>query len=170
MSTDIKDMTDTVEQVAFGAAEAAAEIASNPIGTVRKQVKSLERKGTPAARRVNRRLNAQIDYAAAPARDAFKTIAKAADRFRGSAEKVAGELAPDKVVIKGLRLVKAQARRPDMVGDVAKGTLKFFNRSFKTVARVATRFESASELIPVSKPAARPAITRRRRISRRRAA
>src|SRR5262249_45330890 len=115
----------------------------------------------------NRRINAQIDYAAAPARDAFKTIAKAADNVRDSAEKVAVELAPDKVVIKGLRLVKAQAKRPDMVGDVAKRTLKFFNRSFKTVARVATRFESASDL----PPAVRPATTRKpARRSRRRAA
>ena len=47
MSTDIKDMTDTVEEVAFGAAETAAEIASNPMGAVRRQVKGLERKGTP---------------------------------------------------------------------------------------------------------------------------
>ena len=51
MSTDIRDMTDTVEEVAFGAAETAAEIASNPIGAVRRQVKGLERKGTPAARK-----------------------------------------------------------------------------------------------------------------------
>ncbi|TME08659.1 MAG: hypothetical protein E6I69_04990 [Chloroflexi bacterium] len=131
MSTDIKDMTDTVEEVAFGAAETAAEIASNPMGAVRRQVKGLERKGTPAARKANRRFNAQLNYATAPAKDAFKTISK-------TAEKVAGELAPEKVVIKGLRLVKG--------------------------------FEAASELIPVSKPAARPAVTRRRRISRRRAA
>jgi hypothetical protein len=167
MSTDIKEMTDTVEQVAFGAAEAAAEIASDPIGTVRKQVKSLERKGTPAARRANR----QINYAAAPARDAFKTVAKAAGSVKESAGKVAGELVPEKVVLRGLRLVKVQAKRPDMVGDVAKRTLKFFNRSFKTVARVANRFESASELTPASRPASsRPATTRRRRSTRRRAA
>ena len=144
MSTDIKEVTGTVEQVAFGAAEAAAEIASDPIGSVRKQVKSLERKGTPAARKVNRRIN----HATAPAQDAFKTISKTADAVKESAGKVASELAPEKVVIRGLRLAKVQAKRPDMVGDVAKRTLKFFNRSFKTVARVANRLESASELAP----------------------
>jgi len=63
MSTDIKDITDTVEEVAFGAAETAAAVASNPIGSVRRQVKSLERKGTPTARKVNRRVNAGIDAA-----------------------------------------------------------------------------------------------------------
>src|SRR6266849_2054831 len=167
MSTDIKEVSGTVEQVAFGAAEAAADIASDPIGSVRKQMKSLERKGTPAARKVNRRIN----HATAPAQDAFKTISKTADAVKDSAGKVAGDLAPEKVVIRGLRLVKVQAKRPDMVGAVAKRTLKFFNRSFKTVARVATRFETASELTPASRPATRPATVRRpARRTRRRAA
>jgi hypothetical protein len=143
MSTDVKEMTDTVEQVAFGAAEAAAELASDPIGAVRRQVKGFEKKGTPTARKINRRINKQIDYATAPAKDAFKTISK-------TAERMAGELDPQKVVIRGLRLVKVQAKREDMVGDVAKQTLRFFNRSFKTVARVATKLENASDLSPRS--------------------
>jgi hypothetical protein len=141
MSTDVKDITDTVQEVAFGAAETAAEVASDPIGAVRKQVKGLARKGTPTARKVNRRINSQIDAATAPAKDAFKTISK-------TAERVVGQLMPEKVAIKGIRLVKVQAKRPDMVGDVAKTTLRFFNRSFKTVARVANRLENASELAP----------------------
>jgi len=160
MSTDIKDITDTVEEVAFGAAEAAAEVASNPIGSVRRQVKSLERKGTPTARKVNRRVNASIDAATEPARDAFKVISK-------TAAKVADELVPEKVVLRGLRQIKSQARRPDAIGKVAKRTLRLFNKSFKTVARVANRFENASEITPVSKPAAKRATTRR---TRRRAA
>jgi len=164
MSTDIKDITDTVEEVAFGAAETAAEVASNPIGSVRRQVKSLERKGTPAARKVNRRVNARIDAATEPARDAFKVISKTAAR-------VADELVPEKVVLRSLRQIKSQAKRPDAIGRMAKRTLHLFNKSFKTVARVATRFESASEIAPASKPAARSATTRRRaRRSRGRAA
>jgi hypothetical protein len=167
MSTDIKEVTDTVQEVAFGAAETAAEIASDPIGTVRKQVKGLERKGTPAARKANRRFNAQLNAATAPAMDAFKSFTK-------TAEKVAGELLPEKVAIKGLKLVKVQARRPDMVGDVAKRTLRFFNHSFKTVARVANRLETATELTShaAAKPAAKPATIRRpvRRTRSRRAA
>jgi hypothetical protein len=169
MSTDVREITDTMEEVAFGAAETAAQVASDPMGTVRKQVKGLERKGTPAARRINRKINSQIDYATAPAKDAFKTISK-------TAERVVNQLMPEKVAIKGLRLVKVQARRPDMVGDVAKTTLRFFNHSFKTVARVATRLESASELAPrTSAAAAKPAATAKRPVrrtarSRRRAA
>ncbi|HEV2216386.1 MAG TPA: hypothetical protein VGV88_02325 [Candidatus Dormibacteraeota bacterium] len=156
MSTEIKDMRETVEEVAFGAAETAAELASNPIGSVRRQVKSLERKGTPTARKVNRRVNAGIDAATEPARDAFKVISQ-------TASKVADELVPEKVVLRGLRQIKSQAKRHDAVGQVAKRTLRLFNRSFKTVARVATRFEAASELAPASKPAAKPATTRRPR-------
>src|SRR5262249_8453636 len=83
----------------------------------------------------------------------FKVITNTAGSVQKSAQKVAGELVPEKVVLRGLRQIKFQAKRPDMVGDAAKRTLKFFNRSFKTVARVATRFENASEVAPAAKPA-----------------
>lgn len=167
MSTDVKEITDTFEQVAFGAAESAAEIAADPIGTVRKQVKSLERKGTPAARKVNRRLNSQFESATAPAKDAFKMVSKTASKTAGW---VTTELLPEKVAIRGLRLLKVQAKRPDVLGDASKQTLKFFNRSFKTVARFANRLETASEMAPrhstasATAPATR---TARRRPTRR---
>jgi hypothetical protein len=152
MSTDI---TSTVEEVAFGAARAAREVASDPIGTARRQVKGLERKGAPTARKVNRRLTRQIDAATAPAMDALKDFAQ-------TAEKVAGDLLPERIALKGLQLVKVQARRPDQVGDVAKRALKVFNASFKTIARVASKLERASEL-PVRQAAApRKAKTTRR--------
>jgi hypothetical protein len=80
---------------------------------------------------------------------------------------------PAKVAIKGLQLVKVQARRPDMVGDVAKQTLRMFHGSFKTIARTATRFEQATSLTPSRTAAAKPAVKRqprRRTAGRRRAA
>lgn len=155
MSTDVSEMTDTVEEIAFGAAETAAEVASDPVGAMRRQAKNLERKGRPAARRMNRQINRQIEYATAPAKDAFKTVTKTAAR-------VSRELEPEKVAMRGLRLVKHQAKREDMIGDVAKQTLKLMNRSFKTVARVAGRFESASELAPRTHVEHRAATTTRR--------
>ena len=168
MSTDIRDITDTVEEVAFGAAETAAEMASDPIGSVRKSVKGLERKGTPAARKLNRRVNTRVNAVAEPARDAFKTITSTATKAAG---KVADELVPEKIVLRGLHQIKLTAKRPDVAGYAAKRTLRFFNRSFKTVARVASRFENASELTPASKPATKAATTRRRvRRTRRHAA
>jgi len=63
----------------------------------------------------------------------------------------------------------------DVVGDVAKRTLRIFNGSFKTIARTATRFEQATELTPhratTVKAAARKTARRTtRRTARRRAA
>ena len=166
MSTDTKDMTDTVQQVAFGAAETVAEVASDPIGSVRRQVKNLEKKGTPTARRINRRVNTRVSAVAEPARDAFQTITKTASKAAG---KVAEELVPEKIVMRGLRQMKQTAKRPDVAGFAAKRTLRFFNRSFKTVARYATKFENASDLTPASKPASKPAAAPRRRVRRTRA-
>jgi hypothetical protein len=153
MSTDISS---TVEEVAFGAARAAAEVASDPVGSTRRRLKGLERKGTPAARKINRQLAEQIDSATAPARYLAKGITDAASS-------VAVELLPERIVLKGLQLVKVQARRQDPVGDVAKRALRIFNGSFKTVARVASRLERASQT-----PVRHPATASRSRITRRR--
>jgi hypothetical protein len=151
----------TVEEVAFGAAKTVREVASDPIGSARKQVKGLEQKGTPAARKINRRFNARLNAATAPAKDAAKSINVRLTKAAKKAEKVANGLMPEritvwgvevngklpeKVAIKGLNLVKVQARRQDMVGDVAKRTLRIFNGSFKTIAKAATRLEHATEL------------------------
>jgi len=149
MSTDFSDTAAAVEEVAVGAAQAAAEIASDPMRAARKQVRGFERKGTPAVRRINRRLNALIP-----------------DRVAVFGLEVNDKL-PEKLAIRGLQLVKVQARRHDVVGDVAKRTLKIFNGSFKTIARTATRLEQASDLTPQRQAERRPA---RRRASRRRAA
>ncbi|TMD94695.1 MAG: hypothetical protein E6I72_12120 [Chloroflexi bacterium] len=149
MSTDFSDTATAVEEVAVGAAQAAAEIASDPMRAARKQVRGFERKGTPAVRRINRRLNALIP-----------------DRVAIFGLDVNDKL-PEKLAIRGLQLVKVQARRHDVVGDVAKRTLKIFNGSFKTIARTATRLEQASDLTPQRQAERKPA---RRRASRRRAA
>jgi hypothetical protein len=149
----MSDTVTTVEEVAFGAAESAAAVAKDPLKAARKQVKGFERKGTPTVRRINRRLSALIP-----------------DKVSVFGMDVNGKL-PEKVAIKGLQLVKLQAKRKDVVGDVAKRTLKIFNGSFKTIARTATRLEQATELAThrngETRPASRPA---RRRAARRRAA
>jgi len=153
MSTVLGDTATTVEEVAVGAAQTAAEVASNPIGSARKQVKGFERKGTPAVRRINRRLNAWIP-----------------DRVNVFGIQVNGKL-PEKLAIKGLHLVKLQARRHDVVGAVAKRTLRIFNGSFNTIARTATRLEQATELTPQREASRKPTVVRtRRRSARRRAA
>ena len=156
MSTDIS----TVEEVAFGAARTAAEVAADPIGSARKQVKGLKRKGSPTARKVNRQLTEQINAATAPAMDAVKSFGK-------TAEKVAADLLPERIAMRGLHVVKVQAKRQDQVGGVAKRTLKMFNGSFKTIARVANRLEKASELPAASRKTTTPRRSARRTTARR---
>jgi hypothetical protein len=151
--TTFTDAATTVEEVAFGAAKTAAEVASDPIGSARKQVKGFERKGAPTARKVNRRFNARLN-AILPEKVTLWGIE-------------VNEKLPAKVAIKGLQLVKLQARRQDVVGDVAKRTLRIFNGSFKTIARTATRFEQATEMTPRRATAAKPAVARKRRTTRR---
>jgi len=164
MTTELDQIADsagetatTVAEVAFGAAQTVREVASDPMGTARKQVKGLERKGTPAARKVNRRFNARLNAATAPAKDVAKNInarISAAtqmandlmpERITVLGVEVNGKL-PEKVVIKGFELGKLQARRRDMVGSVAKRSLRIFNGSFKTIAKTASRLEYATEL------------------------
>ena len=158
MSTETKfgETATTVEGVAFGAAKTAAEVASDPIGSARKSVKGFEKKGAPTARKLNRQFTARLN-AILP-------------------EKVTlfgmpiNEKLPQKVAIKGLNLVKVQAKRQDMVGDVTKRTLRIFNSSFKTIARTATRLEQATELAPRRVAAAKPTAVKARRRTARRAA
>ncbi len=144
-----------IEEVAIGAAKAAVEVASDPIGSARKSVRGFERKGAPTARKVNRRLNARLN-AILPEKVTLWGV------------EVNGKL-PEKIAIKGLNVVKLQARRQDVVGDVAKRTLRIFNGSFKTIARTATRFEQATTLTPRRETAAKAAPARKRRATRRRA-
>ena len=153
MATDFSDRATAVEEFAVGAAETAAQVATDPVGAVRKQVRGFERKGQPAVRRINRRLNAMIP-----------------DRVKVFGVEV-NERMPEKLAIKGLHMVRGQARRDDVVGVVAKRTLKVFNGSFKTIARTAIRLEEASELTPHRETATvRKPARRRTRAARRRAA
>src|SRR5260370_30122908 len=88
MSTDI---TSTVEEVAFGAARAARAVASDPMGSARKQVKGLQRKGTPTARKLNRQVANQFNAATAPAKDAVNGTVKKLDQARQPAPIEAGD-------------------------------------------------------------------------------
>src|SRR5258708_23658254 len=106
MSAEIKftDAATTVEEVAFGAAKTAAEVASDPIGSARKQVKGFEKKGAPTARKVNRRFNARLN-AILPENVTLWGI-EVNDKL------------PETVAIKRLHLLKLHARRQHNVGDV----------------------------------------------------
>jgi len=155
MSTDFAEAAGAVEQVAAGAAKAARKVASDPIGSARKQAKGIGRQGTRAARRINRRFSARL-RALAPAKlDVFGIVLDG--RF------------PEKAAVKGLHLVQARARRNDGMGVIAKRTLRVLHISFGTIARVATRFEQASGSTAAHSAAAKQAVRRsgsRRRSTR----
>jgi hypothetical protein len=162
VSTEIKfgEAANTVEEVAFGAAKAAAAVASDPVGSARKSVKGFERKGAPTARKINRRFSARLNA----------MLPEKVTLFGMPVD----EKLPKKVAGKGMNLVRATARRQDMIGGVAKRTLHMVNASFKTIARAASRLDQATQLTPHRAPAAKPATTRARRrtarTARRRAA
>lgn len=145
MVTEISDRATAVEEFAVGAAKVAAEVASNPVGSTRKQVRAFERKGAPTVRRFNRRLNSMIP-----------------ERVKVFGVEVNGKL-PEKVAIKGLHAIRAQARRQDVIGDVAKRALRIFNGSFKSIAHTAIRFEEASQLTPTRETERKPVTRRARR-------
>lgn len=145
MSTDFSETATAVEEVAVGAAKRAVEVATDPVGTARKQVRHLERKGAPTVRRINRRLTSFVP-----------------EKVTVWGLVVDGRL-PEKMAIKGLHMVRLQAKREDVIGGVAMRTLRIFNGSFKTIARTATKLEQASELTPHRNAEARPAVVRRPR-------
>lgn len=153
MSTDFADTATAVEEFAVGAAKTVAEVASDPVRVARRQVKTLERRGTPTVRRINRRLNALVP-----------------DRLEIFGVEINGRM-PEKVAIKGLHRIREQTHRRDVVGNVARRTLRIFNGSFKTIARTAAKLEEASQPSPIRQPESRPAARRSRtRSARRRAA
>ena len=127
MSTDFAATATAVEEFAVGAAKTAAEVATDPVRAARKQVRTLERKGTPTVRRINRQLQALIP-----------------DKLEVFGIEINGRL-PEKVAIGGLHQIRERAQRRDMVGSVAKRTLRIFNGSFRTIARTAAKFEEASQ-------------------------
>jgi hypothetical protein len=151
MNREFVDSATTLEEVAVGAAQAAAEVASDPIRAARKQVRSLERKGAPAVRRINRRVGGWLPH-------------------RALGIELNGKL-PEEFAIKGLRSVKSQARREDAVGGVARRMLRIVNGSLGAIARAATRLAQASDPGPQRPVQQKPAAGRaRRRPARRRVA
>jgi gas vesicle protein len=146
--TKIKERTDMATEsseelstqavdTATGAAVEVAEAVTDPAGSATRQVRRLERAGAP----VNRRLEGQVRRVAERAAD---TTAKLLD----------GSLT-ERFVVRGLRLVKEQARREDLVGLAAYRSLELLHGGFGNAARSLSRFQDASH------PPARPTEGRR---------
>ena len=132
---EIKDITEAVvdtaqnvRNVATGAAVQAAEMASNPTATARREANRLKTKGA----HVNRRIDRETE--------------KAVDGIIDAAE----AMLPERMALQGLSLVKARARRVDLVGEVAYRSLRLVNGTIQGVIGTLNRFEKATT------PPARP--------------
>ncbi len=159
MEVEMKDIRNeaqsaeaTMADAATGAVLGIVDAASHPLGTARRQVRKLERRGQPT----NRKLGRQMD-------EAMET-----------GEEILDGTIPEKFLLSGLRLVKNTARRRDLVGDVAYRTLRVVNGGLEATLRTLNRFENASE--PPTRPTksrstgparrgTRPAAATRRRVS-----
>ncbi len=122
---DVKDITDRIEEatdVATGGAVAAADTLTHPAA----EAAHLERKGAPVRRRAQR----EVKTTAGEAHEAIQDLAAA--------------LLPERVVLRGLGLVKARARRVDLIGELAYRGLDVFHGSMREIARAFDRIERAS--------------------------
>lgn len=143
MATESKELSAEAGDAATGAAVEAAEVISDPTGSTARRVRRLARVGGP----VNQRLERQLRRAAARAADTTNQI------FDGSLT--------ERLVLRGLHLVKDQARREDVVGLAAYRSLELLYGGFGNAARSLTRFQDASQ--PPVRPSQRPAARARSR-------
>src|SRR5438105_3745345 len=137
MATKSEELSTEAADVATGAAVQAAEAVSDPAGSATKQVRRLERSGAPVNRRFERE------------------VRRAAERAVDTTGKLLNGAVTERLVLRGLHLVKDQARRGDLVGLAAYRSLEILHGGFRSAARSLTRFQDASQ------PPARP--TERRR-------
>ena len=124
---EVKDITDRIDSVVDVAAGAVIA-ATNPAA----EADRLERKGTPVRQRVRRQVRGTVG-------DAQEAV-----------QEIAGAMLPERVVLRSLSLVKARARRVDLLGEIAYRGLDAFHGSVKEIARAFDRIERAST------PPARP--------------
>lgn len=139
MATKSEELPAQTADAATGAAVEAAEVITDPAGSAIKEVRRLERSGAPVNRRLQRR------------------VRRAAERAVDTTGKLLNGTVTEDLVVRGLRLVKDQARRGDLVGLAAYRSLELLHGGFGNAARSLSRFEDASE------PPTRPSERRRSR-------
>jgi hypothetical protein len=137
MATKSEELSTQAADATTGAAVEVAEVISDPAGSAAKQVRRLERSGAP----VNRRLERQFR--------------RAADRAVDTTGKLLKGTVTERLVLRGLHLVKDQAGRDDVVGLAAYRSLEILHGGFGSAARSLSRFQDASQ------PPVRPSERRR---------
>ena len=132
---ELKDIQDTASgavNAAVGAVVNASEAAANPGRTVQRELDRLERKGAPVRRQAHAR------------------VTRTAHEIEETAGEIAASFLPERIVLHGLALVKARARRVDLIGEMAYRGLDLVHGSLKDFSTALNRLERASQ------PPARP--------------
>ncbi|MDQ6774451.1 MAG: hypothetical protein M3024_15970, partial [Candidatus Dormibacteraeota bacterium] len=144
MNMDVRELPNQVAGVATGAVIEIVDVASNPAATARKRIAGLEKKGATVNRKLGRRVEKATDNAVQTTTPWIEFVM------------------PQSLAREGLKLVKARARRQDLVGLAAYRSLELANQGLKTAVKELSRLESAVQ--PPAKPArgARKAATARR--------
>jgi hypothetical protein len=137
MATKSEEIPAQAADAATGAAVEAAEVISDPAGSATRQVRRLERSGAP----INRRLERQVR--------------RAAERAVDTTGKLLNGSVTERMVIRGLHLVKDRARQGDLVGLAAYRSLELLHGGFGNAARSLSKFQDASQ------PPVRPSERRR---------
>jgi hypothetical protein len=126
MATKTEELPNQAADTATGAAAEVVEAVSDPAGTTARRVRRLERRGAP----INREVERQVRSAAGQAAQATGKL-------------LDGTVA-ERLVIRGLHLVKSRARRRDLVGEAAFRSLELLHGGFGTAAQRLSRFQDAS--------------------------
>jgi hypothetical protein len=126
MATKTEELPNQAADTATGAAAEVVEAVSDPAGTTARRVRRLERRGAP----INREVERQVRRAAGQAAQATGKL-------------LDGTVA-ERLVIRGLHLVKSRARRRDLVGEAAFRSLELLHGGFGTAAQRLSRFQDAS--------------------------
>ena len=132
---ELKDIQDTASgavNAAVGAVVNATEAAANPGRTIERELGRLERKGAPVRRQAHAR------------------VTRTAHEIEDTAGDIAASFLPERIVLHGLALVKARARRVDLIGEMAYRGLDLVHGSLKDFTSALDRLERASQ------PPARP--------------
>jgi hypothetical protein len=137
MATKSEEIPAQAADAATGAAVEAAEVIGDPAGSATRQVRRLERSGAP----INRRLERQVR--------------RAAERAVDTTGKLLNGSVTERMVIRGLHLVKDRARQGDLVGLAAYRSLELLHGGFGNAARSLSKFQDASQ------PPVRPSERRR---------
>jgi hypothetical protein len=127
MATGTDELSNQAADAATGAAAEVVEAVSDPAGTGARRVRRLGRRGAPINREVERRVR--------------KTAGQAAE----ATGKLLDGTVAERLVIRGLHVVKARARRRDLVGEAAFRSLELLHGGFGTAAKRLSRFQEASQ-------------------------